>query len=279
MTKPLLEVRDLSVHFAARARLFQPKEPPVKAVDSVSFTLEAGETLSIVGESGSGKSTIGYAVLGFQKPTLGTVLFEGSDTATLSASQRRSLPQRMQIVYQDPSSALNPRFTLAESIAEPLLLQGLGSQPDRALRVKELLDAVGLASSLADRHPHQVSGGQKQRVVIARAIALNPALIVCDEAVSALDVSIRSQILNLLMDLQERLGLAYLFISHDLSVVRHISDRVLVMRGGKIVEQGATNDIFASPQHDYTQTLLRAIPTPDPSRRHLLASALPEPGA
>lgn len=267
MGDALLEVRNLSVHFAPRRRLFGQQVPPVKAVDEVSFTLQAGETVSIVGESGSGKSTTGYAVIGFQKPTGGAVFFRGRDISKFSPDERRNLPRQIQIIYQDPASALDPRFTLEQSIGEPLLLNGVRSRQEREDRVRALLDAVGLAPALAKRYPHQVSGGQKQRVVIARAIALNPALIICDEAVSALDVSIRSQILNLLMDLQAQLGLAYLFISHDLSVVRHISDRVLVMCGGKIVEQGATDELFGHPRHEYTQTLLRAIPLPNPARR------------
>ncbi|MCA3187436.1 MAG: ABC transporter ATP-binding protein [Cupriavidus sp.] len=267
------------MHFATRRRLFGKTVQPVKAVDDVSLTIKAGETVSIVGESGSGKSTTGYAVLGFQKPTAGEVFFEGQDISTLSADARSNLAKRMQIIYQDPPAALDPRFTLEDSIGEPLLLHGMRSRQERASRVGELLDAVGLAPSLAKRYPHQVSGGQKQRVVIARAIALNPALIICDEAVSALDVSIRSQILNLLMDLQARLNLAYLFISHDLSVVRHISDRVLVMRAGKIVEQGPTDVLFASPQHEYTQTLLRAIPMPDPLRRRFGTVRAAQPGS
>lgn len=272
MTHPLLRVRDLTVHFETRKGLFGKRQEPVKAVDGVSFDLHRGETLALVGESGSGKSTTGYAVLGLVNPTAGQILLDGEDLAGLAPAARRRLATRMQIISQDPAAALDPRFTLFDSVAEPLRLQQAGSETERRERVEALFDSVGLAPSLTSRYPNQVSGGQRQRVVIARAIALNPALIVCDEAVSALDVSIRSQILNLLMDFQERLGLAYLFISHDLSVVRHISDRVGVMQAGRIIEQASTDDIFVAPRQTYTRALLQSIPLPDPSHRGRFAT-------
>ena len=266
MTLPLLEVRDLSVTFPLQRGVLRHRRH-FTAVDGISFTVRPSETLAIVGESGSGKSTTGYAILGLVRPSGGKILFNGIDLASLDRVGRLEMARHIQIIYQDPSAALDPRFTIARSIGEPLLLHSLGSASDRARRVNELLDAVGLAPEIAGRFPNQISGGQRQRAVIARALALNPRLIVCDEAVSALDVSIRSQILNLLMDLQASFGLSYLFISHDLSVVRHISDRVIVINSGRIVEEGDTDSIFSNPLHDYTKALIAAIPIPDPSRR------------
>lgn len=260
MTAPIVSVRDLKVHFPVRKGLLGKPADHVRAVDGVSFDLFPGRTLAIVGESGSGKSTTGYAVMGMQEPTSGQVLIEGRDRATMNAGDRHVATRRLQIIFQDPASALNPRMPVADSIAEPLEIHGIGTRRERAARVAALLDLVGLPPSAATRLPREFSGGQKQRIVIARALALDPDVVVCDEAVSALDVSIQSQILNLLMDLQARLGLAYLFISHDLSVVRHISDEIMVMQGGKVVETGATDDIFAKPQAQYTRTLLSAVP-------------------
>ena len=260
MTSPIVSVRDLKVHFPVRKGLLGKAADHVRAVDGVSFDLYPGQTIAIVGESGSGKSTTGYAVMGMQEPTSGQIFIEGQDRAGMSTAERHAASRRMQIVFQDPASALNPRMQVGDSIAEPLEIHGIGTRKDRAKRVAELMDLVGLPQSARDRLPREFSGGQKQRIVIARALALDPAVVVCDEAVSALDVSIQSQILNLLMELQKRLGLAYLFISHDLSVVRHISDEIVVMQRGQVVESGPTDDIFTNPQHIYTRTLLAAVP-------------------
>lgn len=263
MTGPLVSVRDLAVHFPVRKGLFGRPAEVVKAVDGISFDLHAGRTLALVGESGCGKSTTGYAVMGMEEPSSGQVIIEGRDRAAMSAAERHALTRRMQIVFQDPASALNPRMSLGAAIAEPLVIHGIGTRASRAARVHELLGLVGLSAAAADRLPGAFSGGQRQRIVIARALALEPEVIVCDEAVSALDVSIQSQILNLLMQLQRDLGLSYLFISHDLSVVRHIADEVAVMYFGEIVETGPVDDVFASPQHAYTRTLLAAVPRPE----------------
>lgn len=267
MTDPLVSVRDLTVHFPVRKGLFGKPAEVVKAVDGISFDLYPGRTLALVGESGCGKSTTGYAVMGMETPTAGQVIVGGRDRATMGAAERHALTRRMQIVFQDPASALNPRMRVGAAIAEPLEIHGIGTRASRAARVRDLLDLVGLPTTAADRLPRAFSGGQRQRIVIARALALEPRVIVCDEAVSALDVSIQSQILNLLMALQRDLGLAYLFISHDLSVVRHIADDVAVMYFGKIVETGPVDDVFSSPAHDYTRTLLRAVPRPEAAFR------------
>lgn len=259
----LVEVRDLEVRFPIKKGLFGRPTAFTHAVDGVSFTIERGRTLALVGESGSGKSTTGYAVLGMETPTGGQVLIDGTNRAAMDAAQLREARRRLQIVFQDPASALNPRMRVSDCIAEPLVIHGRMRGAKRRERVRELLDLVGLPASAADRLPGSFSGGQRQRVVIARALALNPDMIVCDEAVAALDVSIQSQILNLLIDLQAEFGLTYLFISHDLSVVRHISDSVAVMSAGKIVEYGDVDDVFERPQHDYTKTLLAAVPRPE----------------
>lgn len=278
MTAPLLDVRGLAVHFPLRAGILRRREV-IRAVDGVDLTIGQGETLALVGESGSGKSTTGYAILGMVEPTGGSVTFEGEDITHAAPARRRALARRMQIVFQDPAAALDPRMRVGASIEEPLIIQGIGTGPSRRARVAELLALVGLGPEHAERLPSALSGGQRQRVVIARALALEPKLIVCDEAVSALDVSIRSQVLNLLMKLKRELGLAYLFISHDLSVVRHIADRVTVMLHGKIVESGATEQVFASPRHAYTRELFAAIPTLDPRRRHLKTAMASEAGS
>ena len=274
---PLLEVTDLRVHFPIRGGLFGLSKGWVRAVDGVSFTIRRGETLALVGESGCGKSTTGYAVLGMQEICGGRVCFEGQDLGGPGgwAEARR----HMQIIFQDPFASLDPKMPVGESIAEPLRTRG-ASRDEQTRTVTELLDLVGLHPQYAARLPNQFSGGQRQRLVIARALALKPRLIVCDEPVSALDVSIRSQVLNLLMELQQRLGLAYLFISHDLSVVRHISDRVAVMYLGRIVESGDTQSVFEQTAHPYTRALLSAIPVPDPARRRqriVLSGELPSP--
>jgi oligopeptide/dipeptide ABC transporter ATP-binding protein len=279
---PLLAVRGLRVEYPVRAGWLARRRLTVKAVDGVDLELEHGETLGLVGESGCGKSTLGNAVLGIVRPTGGAVLFEGADLATLDAEGLRAARRHMQMIFQDPYGSLNPRMRVGESVGEPLLVRGLLRGPALRTRVGELLELVGLATGHGDRYPHEFSGGQRQRVGIARALALEPKLVVCDEPVSALDVSVRSQILNLLVDLQRRLGMAYLFISHDLSVVRHVSDRVAVMYLGRIVELAPRDALFARPVHPYTEALMSAIPVPDPRRQRgraqiILRGELPRP--
>ena len=261
---PLLRVTDLKVHFATRAGLLRRPGTAVRAVDGVSFTVGAAETFALVGESGCGKSTTGYAVLGMLRPTAGQVEFLGKDLTRLDRTALREAQRDLQIIFQDPFSSLDPKMRIGESIAEPLVARGVLSGAALARRIGEVLEMVGLRREHAGRFPHEFSGGQRQRIVIARALALQPTLIVCDEPVSALDVSIRSQILNLLMRLQGDLGIAYLFISHDLAVVRHVSDRVAVMYLGHIVEEAPTEQLFAAPTHPYTKALLSAILLPDP---------------
>jgi len=277
----LLAIEDLKVHFPVRTGQFGGGRGLVKAVDGVSLEIAPRETLALVGESGCGKSTMGNAVLGLAPITSGKVLFEGRDLADLTAVERKHVWREMQVVFQDPVSALNPRRTIAQSIAEPLVIHGHPKR-DMTSRVDELMALVGLNPEQRDRRPTALSGGQRQRVVIARALALNPRLVICDEPVSALDVAIQSQILNLLMRLQRELGLSYLFIAHDLSVVRHIADRVAVMYLGLVVEQGPTEQVFARPIHPYTEALLSAIPVPDPAargkgKRIILQGDLPSP--
>jgi oligopeptide transport system ATP-binding protein len=284
MSEPLLKVTDLKVHFPIRRGVFRRPTGAVKAVDGVSFTIQAGETFALVGESGCGKSTTGYATLGIVRPTSGQVDFQGVDLARLDRAALRHAQRDMQIIFQDPYSSLDPKMTVGESIGEPLLVRGVLQGTALTRRVEELLVLVGLQPQHASRYPHEFSGGQRQRIVIARALALSPRLIVCDEPVSALDVSIRSQILNLLMRLQRELGVTYLFISHDLSVVRHISDRVAVMYLGHIVEEAPTEALFGAPSHPYTQALLSAILLPDPQAQRarapiILQGDLPSPAA
>jgi oligopeptide/dipeptide ABC transporter ATP-binding protein len=263
-TVPLLRITNLKVHYPIRSGVFRRPAGAVKAVDGVSFAINSGETFALVGESGCGKSTTGYATLGMVRPTSGQVEFLGADLTRLDATALRHAQRDMQIIFQDPYASLDPKMSVGESIGEPLLVRGVLRGAALAKRVEELLVLVGLQPQHATRYPHEFSGGQRQRIVIARALALQPKLIVCDEPVSALDVSIRSQILNLLMRLQRELGVTYLFISHDLSVVRHISDRVAVMYLGHIVEEAPTDRLFAAPTHPYTQALLSAILLPDP---------------
>ncbi len=268
MTVPLLEIAGLAKHYPVKRGLVLARTiGTVRAVDGISFSLGTGETLALVGESGCGKSTTARLVLRLIEPTTGSVKFEGTDITTLGGGALRKLRRRMQIVFQDPFASLNPRMTVGDILEEPLIVHGIGNKAARRARVSELLGLVGLAQYHAQRYPHEFSGGQRQRVGIARALAVEPALVVCDEPVSALDVSIQAQVVNLLKDLQGRLGLSYLFIAHDLAVVKHMADRVAVMYLGRIVELASKDALFARPLHPYTRTLLAAIPRPDPHRK------------
>ena len=280
----LLEVRDLKMHFPiTRGIIVQRQVGAIKAVDGIDFTLFRGETLGLVGESGCGKSTTGRAILQLHRPTHGEVLFEGKDLTKTKGEELRKMRRRMQMIFQDPYASLNPRMTVGSIIGEPLEVHGIGSgRKDRQERVQVLLKTVGLNPYFVNRYPHEFSGGQRQRIGIARALAVNPSFIVCDEPISALDVSIQAQIINLLEDLQEELGLTYLFIAHDLSVVRHISDRIAVMYLGKIAEVADRDELYANPMHPYTQALLSAVPIPDPQienqrRRIILEGDVPSP--
>jgi oligopeptide/dipeptide ABC transporter ATP-binding protein len=264
MSVPLLQVDNLVRHFVAGRSFTGRAIATVKAVDGVSFTVNAGETLALVGESGCGKSTLGRLVLRLIEPTAGRVRFEGQDIFALGATELRHFRRHAQLVFQDPYASLNPRMTIGQILGEVLMLHDIVPRARRGERVGELLRLVGLEPRFARRYPHEFSGGQRQRIAIARALAAEPKLIVCDEPVSALDASIRSQVLNLLRDLQRRLGLTYIFISHDLAVVKHIADRVAVMNLGEIVEIAAAGDLFAAPRHPYTRALLSAIPVPNP---------------
>jgi peptide/nickel transport system ATP-binding protein len=267
----LLEVRNLKKYFPIRRGLLQKTVGQVKAVDDVNFFLKEGETLSLVGESGCGKTTTSRCILRAITPTAGEILLsdkgEVVDVATVPSERLRALRRQMQMIFQDPFSSLNPRMTLLDIVGEPLLVHGEGNTQARTDRVVELLRLVGLRPEYLRRYPHAFSGGQRQRIGIARALALNPRLVVADEPVSALDVSVQAQILNLLLELQEKLGLTYLFVAHDLSVVKHISARVAVMYVGRIVETAPTEELFASPKHPYTEALLSAVPIPDPRLR------------
>jgi oligopeptide/dipeptide ABC transporter ATP-binding protein len=263
----LLEVDGVVKHFPAARSVFGRPTAFVKAVDGVSFSVEAGQTLALVGESGCGKSTLSRLLLRLIEPDAGRIRFAGRDLLALNAKELRAFRREAQIIFQDPFASLNPRMTVSQILSEPLKLHDLVPAERRRRRVDELLDLVGLQPRFAQRYPHEFSGGQRQRVAIARALAVEPRLIICDEPVSALDVSIRSQILNLLRDLQDRLGLTYIFVSHDLAVVKHIADRVAVMNLGQIVETSEAQALFRAPRHPYTRALLSAIPTPNPQAR------------
>jgi len=281
-TTPLMRVENLKMHFPIHAGIFRRQVGTIKAVDGITFDIKRGETLGLVGESGCGKSTAGRVMLRLYEATEGKILLDGIDIAPFKGERLRKVRPRMQMVFQDPHASLNPRMTVGSIIAEPLDEHGLLKGVEREERVEELLDAVGLNPAFANRYPHEFSGGQRQRIGIARAFALNPEFIVCDEPIAALDVSIQAQVVNLLEDLQARFGLTYLFISHDLSMVRHIADRVAVMYLGKIVELASRQDLYATPKHPYTQALLSAVPIPNPAveatREHIvLKGDLPSP--
>jgi oligopeptide transport system ATP-binding protein len=278
--KDLLVVRNLKKYFPIRRGVFQRKVGDVKAVDGVSFTIKRGETMGLVGESGCGKSTTGKAILQLDRPTAGEVFLDGEDLVKVKGEKLRLLRRKMQIIFQDPFASLNPRMTVGEIVGEPLEVHGAAKGKEKEARVKELLKLVGLNPSFVTRFPHEFSGGQRQRIGIARAVALNPSFIVCDEPIAALDVSIQAQVVNLLEELQHKFGLTYLFIAHDLSMVRHISDRVAVMYLGRIVEIADWRMIYEDPKHPYTQALLSAIPIPDPAieakrRRIILEGDVP----
>ncbi|MGZ7440603.1 ABC transporter ATP-binding protein [Paenibacillus sp. TH7-28] len=280
MSNTLLEVRNLKKHYPIRKGLLSKQVGSVKAVDGVTMSVQRGETLAVVGESGCGKSTTGRAILRLIEPTDGDIWFDGTDVRALNPEGLRQLRTQMQMVFQDPYASLDPRWTVRQTLEEPLRTHNPGGAATLKDRVAELMEVVGLSPYHADRYPHEFSGGQRQRIGIARALALNPKFIVCDEPVSALDVSIQAQVLNLMQDLQDRFGLTYLFISHDLSVVKFISDRVAVMYLGKVVELAPTAELFAAPLHPYTKALMSAVPVPNPEQRPeriVLSGDVPNP--
>jgi len=262
----LLEVSHLVKHYPLRGGVFSKKIGFVRAVEDVSFQLEAGKTLGLVGESGCGKSTLARVTVRLEDPTSGSVIFKGRDLSSLHKRELKSVRREIAMIFQDPYSSLNPRMTVGEIVRDPLIVHKTGSREEQRKRVRRLLDRVGLSPDMADRYPHEFSGGQRQRIGVARALALDPELMIADEPVSSLDVSVQSQVINLMVSLQRELGLSYLFISHDLSVVEYISDRVAVMYLGRIVEQGGTEEIFSHPVHPYTRALMEAVPVPDPKR-------------
>ncbi|MGV8987382.1 MAG: ABC transporter ATP-binding protein [Cypionkella sp.] len=281
-TPPLVQVRDLKMYFPIHTGVLRRHTGDVKAVDGVSFDIMPGETLGLVGESGCGKSTVGRALIRLYEPTAGSVTIAGDDILALTPEALRKKRPQMQMVFQDPQASLNPRMTLAQIIGEPLIEHSGLNATDRLARIYELMDQVGLNRRFANRYPHEFSGGQRQRIGIARALALNPKFIVCDEPIAALDVSIQAQVVNLLEDLQDRLGLTYLFISHDLSMVRHIADRVAVMYLGRIAELSPRDALYVKPLHPYAEALLSAVPEPDPDRegsrqRIILQGDVPSP--
>jgi peptide/nickel transport system ATP-binding protein len=280
--EPLLRIENLKKHFAVRLGAFGERAATVHALDDVTFEIIEGETLSLVGESGCGKSTTGFAILNLHRPTSGRVIYKGEDIAKFDEGRMRSIRRELQIVFQDPYSTLNPRMAIGETVGEPMLFHKLCTKAELPSRIAQLLADVGLPGRFAQRYPHELSGGQRQRVAIARALACQPKFIVCDEAISALDVSIQAQIINLLLDLQEKYGLTYLFIAHDLAVVRHISDRVGVMYLGRLAELGTRDQVFGTPLHPYTQALMSAVPEADPvaersRQRQVLQGDVPSP--
>lgn len=277
---PLLAVRDLRMHFPLHEGVFRRSTRAVKAVDGVSIDLHAGETLGLVGESGCGKSTLGKCIVRLHRPTTGSIHFDGVDLAPLGRSDLKPHRRHLQMVFQDPVESLNARHTVGEILAEPFLIHGVGNATARRASIRQLLDRVGLPAGAADRYPFEFSGGQRQRIGIARAIALNPRVLVCDEPVSALDVSIQSQVLNLFLDLQKELGLGYLFIAHNLAVVKHVSDRIAIMYLGRVVELAPADEIYHSARHPYTRALISAIPQPEPrrkSKRIIMTGDVPSP--
>lgn len=277
---PILEVRDLKKHFPIKKGLLRRTVGHVFAVDGVSFSIGKGETMGLVGESGCGKTTVGRTLLRLTEPSDGQILLSGRDVTKLPKSEIRPFRREMQIIFQDPFSSLDPRMTAGQIVAEPLMVHGVGNREERRKRVAELFNRVGLRAAQMDNFPHQFSGGQRQRIGIARALALNPKLIIGDEPVSALDVSIQAQVINLLMDLQKELGLSYLFISHNLAVVEHISHKIAVMYLGRIVEYADKKSIFTAPKHPYTEALLSAVPVPDPTikrKKLVLEGDVPSP--
>ena len=282
-SKTLVDIRDLKMHFPlTRGIVLQRVVGYVRAVDGVTFSIERGQTMGLVGESGSGKTTIGRTMVRLYKPTSGQIFFDEKDLAVLEGEQMRQMRQRVQMIFQDPFASLNPRFTIGSLIAEPMHIYHIGSHSEIRERTAELLRVVGLRSEYIDRYPHEFSGGQRQRIAVARALSINPEFVIADEPVSALDVSVRAQVLNLLQRLQEQFNLTYLFVSHDLSVVRHVADRIAVMYLGKIVELSDRDELYAAPKHPYTKALLSAIPIPDPQiekrrQRIILSGDLPSP--
>ncbi len=282
-SKTLVDLRDLKMHFPlTRGIVMQRVVGYVRAVDGVTFSIERGQTMGLVGESGSGKTTIGRTVVRLYKPTSGQILFDNKDLAKLQGEPLRQMRQRVQMIFQDPFASLNPRFTIGSLIAEPMNIYHVGSSNEIRERTLELLKVVGLRSEYIDRYPHEFSGGQRQRIAVARALSINPEFVIADEPVSALDVSVRAQVLNLLQRLQQQFNLTYLFVSHDLSVVRHVADRIAVMYLGKIVELADRDELYEAPKHPYTKALLSAIPIPDPQiekrrQRIILSGDLPSP--
>lgn len=280
MSSPILKINDLRMHFPVKGGVFLTAKSWCKAVDGVTLDIKEGETLGLVGESGCGKSTLGKCIVRLNTPTAGNIEFQDTDLATLSKRELKPIRRDIQMIFQDPAESLNARHTVGEIVEEPFVIHGIGSREERKKKVAALLERVGLQADAAGRYPFEFSGGQRQRIGIARALALNPKLIVCDEPVSALDVSVQSQVMNLLMDLQKEFGLSYLFIAHDLAVVKHISDRIAIMYLGKIVELGPAEEIFNNPLHAYTKALISAIPKPDPrlkSDRIILKGDVPSP--